>query len=97
MTPKIIGEKLKRILRCVLSAKQNKKELTLIYAPRWDMEYFGKDNFLVPYHLGKMLDCHVTIVYPHTHTHTHTHTQRRLSCGIERGNSDTYCRKEILF
>jgi glycosyltransferase involved in cell wall biosynthesis len=39
-----------------------KGNLTLVFNPLWP-EHMGKDVFLVPYYLGKQLNCDVTIVY----------------------------------
>lgn len=44
-----------------------KKNLTLIFN-HFEKEHIGKDVFLVPYYLGKMLQYDVTIVYPRTAT-----------------------------
>ena len=43
------------------------KNLTLIFN-HFEKEHLGKDVFLVPYYLGKLLHYNVTIVYPHTVT-----------------------------
>lgn len=40
-----------------------KKNLTLFFE-FFDHEHLGKDPFMVPYYLGKALDCSVSIVYP---------------------------------
>ena len=39
------------------------KNLTLFFE-FFDHEHLGKDPFMVPYYLGCMLDCSVTIIYP---------------------------------
>ena len=44
-----------------------KKQLHLFFN-HFEQEHFGKDVFLVPYYLGKRLNCEVTIVYPLTKT-----------------------------
>jgi len=40
----------------------SKANLTLVFNPLWP-EHIGKDVFLVPYYLGKQLNCDVTIMY----------------------------------
>ena len=40
-----------------------KKHFTLIFE-YFSQEHLGKDPFMVPYYLGKLLDCEVSIVYP---------------------------------
>lgn len=40
-----------------------KKHFTLIFE-FFSQEHLGKDPFMVPYYLGKLLDCEVSIVYP---------------------------------
>lgn len=68
------------------------KQLTLIFG-HFEKEHFGKDVFLVPYYLGKYMNCHVTIVYPQTETNR---SFPREVEGVElvpvrlRGNASTY-------
>lgn len=43
------------------------KNLTLIFN-HFEHEHLGKDVFLVPYYIGKVLNLNVSIAYPKTHT-----------------------------